>query len=239
MGSCTSQVDEITHSRRNDNNSNRKRFVMYSDFTCPYCYLEFVRLHRAMERLPKRMRIEISHGAFQLDESLPSKGVDKYKFLSKLIPPKVLDPMIEILCEQFESMGMEMNPRGLLGNSAPAHRLMIWVEKYCPQDQALRIKDNLFKIHSCLGKSMSDTEAIVDAAAEAGLADGDEIRSILKDSKYSHKLKKVTRHAKEDLGIASVPCLVLIDKNGIQRKLDEATGIETVDGFSDLIANYI
>jgi predicted DsbA family dithiol-disulfide isomerase len=208
---------------------------MYSDFTCPYCYLEFVRLVRAMERLPEDQRMPVAHGPFQLDDSLSSEGVDKYKFLSSLIPPSALDPMIEDLCGQFKTLGMEMNPRGMLGNSAPAHRLMIWAEEHCPQDQAINLKDELFQIHCCIGKSMSDVGAIVEAAAKAGLTDEAKIRSVLKDSKYATKLKRLQRHAKEDLNIKSVPCLMVFEKSGDRRKLDEATGIETIEGFTRLL----
>lgn len=215
---------------------NRKRFILYSDFTCPYCYLEFLRLNRAMEMLPESQRIDICHGSFQLDDTLPTQGVDKYEFLSKIVPPAALDPMIEILCDQFEALGMEMNPRGLLGNSARAHRLQIWAETHLPRSQAIELKDRLFRIHSCLGKSMGDADAIVEAAADAGITDEAKIRSILDNKAYDRRLRKAKKHAKEDLGIQSVPYLLYINGKGKQRKLEEATGIETVDGFADLIA---
>jgi len=215
--------------------NNRNKFVLYSDFTCPYCYLEFIRLTRAMKMLPEEERLDICHGPFQLDDTLPIEGVDKYKFLSTIIPPSALDPMIQILCEQFEELDMEMNPRGLLGNSAPAHRLQIWAESNIPREQAIKLKDQLFRIHSCQGKSMGDVDAILKAAAKAGLKDEAMIRSILDDKKNERKLKKAKKHAKETLGIQTVPYLLYIDGKGKQRKLEEATAIETVDGFADLI----
>ena len=224
----------------------RNRFVLYSDFTCPYCYLEFVRLTRAMERLPEPMRLDISHGVFQLDGSLPMDGVDKYGYLTKLIPPSVLDPMIEILRGQFEDLDLpEMNPRGLLGNSGPAHWLQIWAEETRPRAEALALKDELFRIHSCHGKSVGDVGAIAAAAAAAGLTaaddddDGATVRAVLKDPRYAYRFRKSRKHARDTLGITSVPCLVLIDgKTGTERILEEATGIETVDGFADLIAEH-
>mmetsp|Transcript_1108 Transcript_1108/g.2602 ORF Transcript_1108/g.2602 Transcript_1108/m.2602 type:complete len:195 (+) Transcript_1108:297-881(+) len=194
-----------------------------------------------MERLPKTMRMDIGHGAFQLDESLPREGVDKYGFLSKLIPPEVLDPMIDILCEQFEDLDMEeMNRTGLLGNSALAHRLQIWAETNLTRTRSLALKDELFKIHSIKGRSMGDVDAIIEAAASAGLTDESLVRSVLKDPKYIDRFKKQKKRARETYGIESVPCLVLIEANtGKHRKLDDATGIETVDGFSDLIAKHL
>jgi predicted DsbA family dithiol-disulfide isomerase len=185
--------------------------------------------------LPKEKRPILEHGPFQIDDELPSEGVDKYELLSGIIPPSALDPMIDILCSQFEDLGMEMNPRGLIGNSALAHRLQIWADQECTPDQAQRLKDQLFQIHCCHGKSMGDVDAIVKAAFKAGLTNPEKIRKILKGSKYASKLKKMKHHAYQSLDIRSVPCLIVIEKNGKQRKLEEATAIETVDGFVDLL----
>ena len=148
-------------------------------------------MSRAIEKLPKDKRPVVTHGAFQMDDTLPSEGVDKYDLLSKLIPPAALDPMIDILCNQFRDLGMEMNPRGLIGNSAPAHRLQIWAEENLSIEQAHKLKGYLFQIHSCQGKSMGDTDAILAAAQKAGLTDQDQIRRILEDPKYDKKFKKI------------------------------------------------
>lgn len=239
MGSATSCNRQQVIGDNPINNKN-KRLVLYSDFTCPYCYLEFVRLSRAIQKLPEEDRPILSHGPFQLDDALPIDGVDKYKMLSGIIPPSALDPMIDILCSQFEDLDMEMNPRGLIGNSVYAHRLQIWAEEECPPEQAHKLKDRLFKIHSCQGKSMGDVDAIVRAAYKAGLTNEAKIRKIcLRDSRYASKLKKMIKHAKKDLGIVSVPCLMVIEKNGQHRKLEEAMAIETVDGFLDLLDRNI
>jgi len=216
------------------------KLVLHSDFTCPYCYLEFVRLTRAIDTLPPETRPILWHGPFQLDDSLPSGGVDKYEFLCKIIPPAVLDPMIDILCEQFRELDMEMSPRGKIGNSAPAHRLQIWADEHLEAEHANLLKDRLFRIHSCQGKSMSDKTAILDAAKQAGLTiDGNRLGGILADPKYEAKMKKMRKHSRKDLKITTVPCLMIIDANGKERILNKASGIETVDGFRKLLVKMI
>eukprot|EP00980_Cylindrotheca_fusiformis_P020648 scaffold7698_cov109-Cylindrotheca_fusiformis.AAC.4 len=188
-----------------------------------------------MEQLPEEQRLSFVHGPFQLDESLSSEGVDKYNFLSNLIPPAALDTMIEDLSKQFKSLGMEMSLRGKMGNTAPAHCLMIWAGERCPQEQVLKLKDALFQIHCTQGRSMGDVDALVEAAAKAGLTDEAKIRKVLKDGKYASKLKKEIKHAKEDLKIHSVPQLMIEDVSGNQRGFEKETNIETVEGFKELI----
>jgi len=147
--------------------------------------------------------------------------------------------MIDILCSQFEELDMEMNPRGLIGNSALAHRLQIWADEELSPQQAHRLKDRLFKIHCCQGKSMGDVDAIVKAASKAGLKDEARVRTILKSSKYASKLKKMKRHATNKLEIDTVPCLLVVEKDGKLRKLEEAKDIETVEGFLELLDRNI
>lgn len=47
------------------------------------------------------------------------------------------------------------------------------------------------------------------------------------------------KHAKKSLDIQAVPCLLRVEKNGRLKKIEEATEIETVDGFIDLLNRYI
>lgn len=82
---------------------------------------------------------------------------------------------------------------------------------------------------------MGDVEAILKAAAKAGFTDENKIRSILKSSKYASKLKKAKRYATNTLDIQNVPLLIVVEKNGQLRKLEEATEILTVEGFQDLL----
>ena len=217
----------------------RKQFVLYSDFTCPYCYLEFLRLTKAVAKLPEKDRPIISHGPFQLDDTLPEKGVDKYQFLVKMIPPSALDPMIDILCEQFEDMGMEMAKKGLIGNSRRAHYLQIWADENLSPDQAMKLKDSLFRIHSCQGKSMSDIDAIIEACDTLGLNDEEQIRDIIDSPAMAKRFKKKVKFAEEKLMIKTVPCLQLVEPNGKQQIIKEATAIETVEGFDELLASHI
>jgi predicted DsbA family dithiol-disulfide isomerase len=186
-------------------------------------------------KFPEKERISLEHGPFQLDDSLPPEGFDKYSYLSRLIPPALLDPMIDDLCRQFRELQMEMHPRGKIGNSAPAHRLQIWAQENYPEQISTNLKDALFQIHCVQGKSMSDVDAIIGAAAKVGLKDEDQIRKVMKDKKYATKLKKMKKRAKEKLDIEAVPCLIVVQECGTARKLEEATAIETVDGFMDLV----
>ncbi|CAJ1932195.1 unnamed protein product [Cylindrotheca closterium] len=191
-----------------------------------------------MSLKPEEEKLVISFRPFQLDDSLPAEGVDKYKFLSNLIPPAALDPMIEELGSKFKPLGVAFTGKGLIGNSAKAHCLMIWASETASQAQQLKLMDALFQIHCSIGKSVGDPEAIVEAAAKAGFTDEDQIRSILKSPIYKDKLKNLRKHAATELGISTVPCLTVVKKDGKQEKLEEAQQIETVQGFTDLIEEY-
>jgi len=216
--------------------------VLYSDFTCPTCFLEFTRLRRALEELPSTQRPPLLHGSFQLDATLPVAGVDKYEYLSALVPPAVLDPMIDDLCAEFRQVfaneDLEMNPRGLLGNSAAAHRLALYAQDHCAPATALALKDALFQIHSIQGKSMGDTEALLAAAAQAGVPNkGGAVTQVIAASnrEYAAKVGRQILRAKEILGITAVPALVVVAEDGEERVLEGVQDIKTVEGFKELL----
>ena len=191
-----------------------------------------------MSLRPENERLPISYSPFQLDDSLPPEGLDKYNFLSSLIPPAALDNMIEDLANKFKTLGVPFNGKGLMGNSAQAHCLMIWAVETAPQEQMLKLMENLFQIHCSLGKSIGDTDAIVEAAAKAGFDDEEQIRTVVKDPKYKEKLKELRARATSELGITTVPMMSVIQKDGKQKKLEEIAQIDSVQGFSDLIEQY-
>lgn len=193
---------------------------------------------KAMSLKPEDERLVISYSPFQLDDSLPAEGVDKYKFLSNLIPPSALDPMIDDLGNKFKPLGVQFTGKGLIGNSAASHCLMIWALETAPQPQILKLMDALFQIHCSVGKSVGDPDAIVEAAAKAGFDDEEQIRSVLKDPKYTAKLKELRVMATSEYGISTVPCLAVIKKDGKQEKLEEAAQIDSIQGFTDLIDEY-
>ena len=216
------------------------QLVVHSDFNCPYCYLEFCRLRKAIELLPEHERPRLWHGPFELfEDTLPAKGVDKYDFLCKLYPKEILDGLLEILRKDFRDLGMELTIRKL-GNSHKAHRLQVWADQNLDAMQALALKDQLFRVHSCLGKRMNDEAALLEAASGAGLnIDRSQLKRILCDPKMDARHKKMTKHAQKKLHIATVPCLMVIDDKGKETVLKKATGIDTVEGFSDVLSNII
>mmetsp|Transcript_49503 Transcript_49503/g.120198 ORF Transcript_49503/g.120198 Transcript_49503/m.120198 type:complete len:352 (-) Transcript_49503:407-1462(-) len=211
-------VHGTTSTTSNNSESENKALVLYSDFTCAYCYLEFLQLKRLLEELPPERRITLLHGPFQLDATLPNEGVDKYEFLQKFMPKEDLDALMDGLSRRFKTYNLEMNRGGLLGNSAAAHRLMLWaqdVRNDVDEDTCLHLKDELFKIHSCKGKSMGDLDALQRAAKKVGLGDRkSEIAKVIShDHIHANKYQKALEHeideAKEVLDIQAVPALVV------------------------------
>jgi len=227
----------------------KKILTLYSDFTCPMCYLAFLRLRQALQELPPEQRVHLKHGPYQMDATLPEQGVDKYAFLSTLMPPEVLDQIIEELSNDFRTeYGMEMEPRGLLGNSAAAHRLALYAQDNYPEDVAWNLKESLFQIHCLQGKSMGDPVALREAARSCGLMTNNKmnkdaskaVEDVLgaSDKKYAAAMGRQIMRAQEILGINEIPALVLSKKELGDCQdivLPEAKDIKTVKGFKELL----
>merc|ERR1712228_388232 len=76
---------------------------------------------------------------------------------------------------------------------------------------------------------MGDVDAIVAAAAKAGLTDEQQIRNVVKDSKYATKLKKTIKQAKTKLNIQKVPEFIISQDCGGKVKLNVTSGVEVID----------
>lgn len=215
------------------------------------CYLTFLRLRQALQELPPEQRVLLKHGPYQLDATLPEQGVDKYEFLSTLMPPEVLDQIIEGLCEEFRTdFGMEMEPRGLLGNSAAAHRLALYAQDNYPEDVAWKLKEELFQIHCLQGKSMGDREALREAARSCGLmSSGKKKKDVSKavedvigasNKEYAAAMGRQIMRAQEILGINEVPALVLSETGMDDTVLPGAIkDIKSVKGFKELLEEKV
>lgn len=129
-----------------------------------------------------------------------------------------LDALMDGLCQRFRAYNLEMNRGGLLGNSAAAHRLMLWAQEDDEVDEetCLNLKNELFKIHSCYGKSMGDLDALRNAAKKVGLGDRkSEIAKVISHdrihtNKYQRTLEEQIDEAKNVLDIQAVPALVVM-----------------------------
>jgi predicted DsbA family dithiol-disulfide isomerase len=196
---------------------NAIRILVWSDYVCPFCYLERPVLERIQSELGDR--VEIDWRSFELRPE----------------PEPTLDPNAEYLHRVWNQSVYPMaKDRGLTLNLPPvqprsrkAHEAAEFAReagRLDPMNQAL------FKAFFEDGRDIAATDVLLDVGQSVGL-DSDELREALVSGRYTQRVLEDQRLAQQ-IGISGVPALI-ISADGQAYLVSGAQPYETV---KDVIA---
>jgi predicted DsbA family dithiol-disulfide isomerase len=101
-----------------------------ADVVCPWCYLGWRRLERALAMRPE-VQAEVVWRPYQLDPTVPEEGVDRKAYMAaKFGDPEQRKAIVEALNEAAEQEGIELNVADIpiSPNTNAAHRLIRWAQ---------------------------------------------------------------------------------------------------------------
>jgi predicted DsbA family dithiol-disulfide isomerase len=166
--------------------------IIYSDYVCPFCFLEIP----ALERLRDEEGIELDYRAFELRPepapTLPPAG----DYLTRVWRDSVY-PMAE-------RMGVDIKLPPVQPRSRLAFEGAEFARDAGKLDQYTRAVHEAFFQQ---GKDISREDVLADIAAGVGL-DAEAFRAALRDHRYLPRVLEQEREAHE-LGIHSVPSVIV------------------------------
>lgn len=184
---------------------------IWSDIACPFCYIGFVQLKKAIDKFEHKNEVEVIHHSFLLDPEAPQETQETlYSVLArkKGITVKQAEQMNQQVTEYAASDGLEFHTeKAVPVSSFDGHRLIHFAAKQGMQDE---MTHRLFKAYFTDGKSISDHSTLTKLAEEIGLHRS-EVELFLKSDEMSNEVQ-------EDLniavlyGIRGVPFVVVNDK---------------------------
>lgn len=190
------------------------RVEIWSDITCPWCYIGRRRFERALERFPNRDEVEVIWRSFQLDPGAPSvyPGSSHEMLMQRYgISRERAQAMHAQVTNLAAAEGLEYNfdlVRPV--NTHDAHRLIHLAAVHGRQGE---LKERLQKAYFTEGLILSDVDTLVRLAAETGL-DADEARIALESSAFSDSVQADIRRA-QMLGISGVPFFLFDETYGV------------------------
>jgi predicted DsbA family dithiol-disulfide isomerase len=101
-----------------------------ADVVCPWCYLGWRRLERALAMRPD-VQAEVVWRPYQLDPTIPEEGVDRKAYMAaKFSDPEQRKAIVEALNEAAAQEGIELNVADIpiSPNTNAAHRLIRWAQ---------------------------------------------------------------------------------------------------------------
>jgi predicted DsbA family dithiol-disulfide isomerase len=199
---------------------NSVRILVWSDYVCPFCYLE--------RPVLERVQGELGHGV----------EIDWRSFELRPEPEPTLNPNAEYLHRVWnqsvypmaQERGMVMKLPPVQPRSRKAHE----AAEFARQSGRLDAMNNaLFKAFFEDGRDLADIEVLLDIGQSVGLGAG-ELREALTSGRYEQRVIEDQQLARQ-IGISGVPALIVTA--GAQAYL--VSGAQPYEAVKDVIARAI
>jgi predicted DsbA family dithiol-disulfide isomerase len=183
-----------------------------SDVVCPWCYIGKRRIENALALVPD-VPVEVHWRPFFLNPWVPREGISREEYLTtKFGSVEAYKGIAGRVIEAAGEEGLTYRPDLVKRqpNTIDCHRLIHWAEA---RGKSAEMKQRLMELYFRDGGDLTDTDVLVQAAADCGLDAGDVRARLATDEDVA----LVSARAKEasDKGISGVPTFVFARKYAV------------------------
>lgn len=178
------------------------RLEVFSDYTCPWCYVGWARLEKALETVAPTLQVEVEWRPFEIHPDVPPEGmpVEALPY-----PPDVWERMQDALRQNAEAEGLVVGNRPKVSNT---HRALA-AGAYAQTEEPERFPDfheRLFKGYFAEGKDLGDPD-VVDELARGAELDVERMNHALDQGRYEDAIRETSADARQ-MGITGTPTFV-------------------------------
>ncbi|MDU5950649.1 MAG: DsbA family oxidoreductase, partial [Paenibacillus macerans] len=184
------------------------KIEVWSDFSCPFCYIGKRRLEKALEAFEHREEVQVVYRSFELDPEAPK---DAELSIHELLAVKYGLSLLQAkesnqnVAAQAKAEGLDYHfDTAIPTNTFDAHRLSHYAGE---KGKAKEMTERLYRAYFTDSLHIGDRDTLVRLAEEAGL-DGREAGEVLDQNRYADQVLGDEREARQ-LGIRGVPFVVL------------------------------
>lgn len=179
---------------------------VYSDYTCPWCYVGWARLEKALATVGGEVDVDVTWHPFEIHPGVPPEGMP----VSELgYPPERWEQMQEALAASAAAEGLEVGNRPKVSNT---HRALV-ASVYAQTEEPERFPafhEALFVGYFAEGRDLGDPAVVRTLAERAGL-DVAAMEAALEEGRYETALSATTARTRA-LGITGTPTFVFDEK---------------------------
>lgn len=183
-----------------------------SDVVCPWCYIGKRRIENALALVPD-IPVEVNWRPFFLNPWVPREGISRNQYLTtKFGSPEAYKGIAGRVVAAAAEEGLTYNSDRVQRqpNTIDCHRLIHWADA---EGKAAAMKQRLMELYFRDGGDLTDTNVLVQAAADAGL-DAESVRKRLATDEDVDLISAQAQEASEK-GISGVPTFVFAQKYAI------------------------
>lgn len=206
------------------------RIDVYYDLICPWCYIGFHRLRRALSFRPD-LDIQVVWHPFQLNPSLPPQGTDQGAYLrmrygSITRARRIVDGITEIA--RRDGLAIDLDAIKITPNSTKAHQFTLYhASETGTVEPAI---EALMRAHSAEGRNVGADGELAAIGRELGLSrlglqgalNGNDGRAAVRARDASARR----------LGIQAVPSLIIDDRFSISGAQEPSALLPLLDAAS-------
>jgi predicted DsbA family dithiol-disulfide isomerase len=189
---------------------------IWSDVVCPWCYVGKRRFETALASFAHRDQVELVWRSFELDADAPPSPEQGGGYAQRLAAKygqgvEAAQQMIDAMTATAAQEGLDFRfDLARPGSTFDAHRLLHLALARGVQDD---LKERLDRATFTEGLPVSDHEALVAVAVEAGLEET-EVREVLATDSFADAVRADQEQARA-YGITGVPFFVVDGRYGI------------------------
>jgi predicted DsbA family dithiol-disulfide isomerase len=183
-----------------------------SDVVCPWCYIGKRRVENALALAPE-VPVEVHWRPFFLNPWVPREGIDRDTYLqTKFGSVEAYKGIAGRVVAAAGEEGLVYRPELVKRqpNTIDCHRLIHWADA---DGKSAEMKQRLMELYFRDGGDLTDTEVLVQAAADCGL-DADDVRRRLASDEDVALISAQAKDA-SDKGISGVPTFVFANKYAV------------------------
>lgn len=200
---------------------------VFSDYTCPWCYVGWARLETALRQLGTEYDLRVTWRPFEIHPEVPAEGMP---VTDLPYPPDVWDRMQEALRTAAAAEGLEVGKRPKVSNTHRALVASAWVQAEASEAFAA-FHEGLFTAYFAEGRDLGDPDVVDDVAVVAGV-DRDAMREALASGLWESAVETTADDARR-MGITGTPTFVFdrrLAASGAQPAAVLIQAVETVAG---------
>lgn len=206
----------------------KMKVEVWSDISCPFCYLGKTKFEKALSQFPDRALIEIEWKSFQLNPGLETNtSITVYDYLAteKRMSLTEVKQMTSYVTEAASQAGLEYNfDKVVVANTFKAHRMLHFAKEQGLQE---KVNERLLKAYFTEGANVDDTQTLLRLGHESGL-DIEKLPEVLETDAFTAEVQTDLYEAQQ-LEINSVPFFVFNRKYAVNGAQDTAVFLQTLE----------
>ncbi|MGE6514943.1 DsbA family oxidoreductase [Lysinibacillus sphaericus] len=211
------------------------KIEIFSDFSCPFCYIGEKELERAIEEAGYTGQVEIEFKAFQIAPEAPRElGQNFYEYwmAHHQVTLEEVKQMTAGIVERAKEVGLAYNYDEIkTAHTENAHRLAKWTKQY---SKDVDYNEALMAAYFIEGKDLNDEAVLLAIIKNLGLNIAEAKEVLSSSDAFMEELHK-DRYDAQQIGVQSVPFFVFENRYGIKGAEPNEVFVRTLHQTAEMV----